>query len=141
MHADQTKVRQVLLNLLGNAAKFTEQGSITLSVQREAAPPLEQDDHAQANGDWLSFSVTDTGIGMTAEQMQRLFQPFSQADALTSRHFGGTGLGLALSQRLCQMMGGDIRVTSQPVVGSTFTALLPARVAPRAEPPAPGAAE
>ena len=141
MQADLTKVKQVLLNLLGNAAKFTEQGSITLSVQREASPPLQQNGRAQPGGDWLNFSVTDTGIGMTAEQVQRLFQPFSQADLLTSRHYGGTGLGLALSRRLCRMMGGDIQVTSQPVIGSTFTALIPAEVAPGSETPPPWLAE
>jgi signal transduction histidine kinase len=85
--------------------------------------------------------VTDTGIGMTAEQMQRLFQPFSQADVLTSRHYGGTGLGLALSRRLCRMMGGDIQVMSQPVIGSTFTAFIPAEVAPSSETPPPWLAE
>jgi signal transduction histidine kinase len=141
MLADLPKVKQVLLNLLSNAAKFTEQGSITLSVQREAAPPVPQNGSAQPGGDWLSFRVTDTGIGMTAEQMQRLFQPFSQADAMTSRHYGGTGLGLALSRRLCRMMGGDIRVTSQPVMGSTFTAFLPAVVVPATEPPPAGPVE
>jgi signal transduction histidine kinase len=78
---------------------------------------------------------------MTAEQMQHLFQPFSQADLMTSRRFGGTGLGLALSRRLCRMMGGDISVTSQPVMGSIFTAFLPTQVAPPSETPPPWMAE
>jgi CheY-like chemotaxis protein/anti-sigma regulatory factor (Ser/Thr protein kinase) len=118
MHADLTKVRQALFNLLSNAAKFTENGTVTLTVERET---VEGDD-------WLRFSVADTGIGMTPEQLGKLFQPFSQADASTTRKFGGTGLGLALTQRLCQMMGGDINVESAPGKGSTFTIWLPAAI-------------
>jgi len=119
MRADLTKVRQSLFNLLSNAAKFTEQGTITLSATREAMD----------GRDWLRFRVSDSGIGMTAEQMGKLFQPFTQADASTTRKFGGTGLGLTITRRLCQMMGGDIALESTPGQGSTFTITLPANVA------------
>jgi signal transduction histidine kinase/DNA-binding response OmpR family regulator len=119
MQADLTKVRQTLFNLLSNACKFTERGTVGLTVTREMAPA----------GDWLSFEVRDTGIGMTPEQLGKLFQEFSQADASTTRKYGGTGLGLALSRRLCRMMGGDITAASQPGTGSTFTVRLPAVVA------------
>jgi signal transduction histidine kinase/CheY-like chemotaxis protein len=118
MRADMTKVRQALFNLLSNACKFTERGTVSLLVSRETVE----------NDDWLSFRVSDTGIGMTPEQMTRLFQEFSQADAATTRRFGGTGLGLALSRRLCRMMGGDVTVESEPGRGSTFTIRLPASV-------------
>jgi len=111
MRTDVTRLRQVLLNLLSNASKFTEQGSITLSVTREASE--------------MVFQVRDTGIGMTPEQMGRLFQAFAQADASTSSKYGGTGLGLAISRRFCQMMGGDVTVDSAPGRGSTFTVRLP----------------
>ena len=128
MRADLTKVRQALFNLLSNACKFTDRGTVTLTVAREPGD----------GGDWLSFRVRDTGIGMTAEQMAKLFQEFSQADAATTRKYGGTGLGLALSRRLSRMMGGDITVESAPGAGSTFTMRLPATVAERrAEPAAP----
>jgi signal transduction histidine kinase/DNA-binding response OmpR family regulator len=130
MRADMTKLRQALFNLLSNACKFTERGTVSLRVSRETVDAE----------DWLRFSVEDTGIGMTAEQMTRLFQEFSQADARTTRRYGGTGLGLALSRRLCRMMGGDVTVESEPGRGSTFTIRLPASV-PEAErepmPPAP----
>ncbi len=118
MLADQTKVRQVLFNLLSNACKFTERGTIALAVRRDAAV----DPHDAS----VVFEVADTGIGMTAEQLGRLFQEFSQADASIARRYGGTGLGLALSRRLCDMMGGEIAVTSEPGRGSTFTVRLPA---------------
>jgi PAS domain S-box-containing protein len=117
MHADLTRVRQILFNLLSNAAKFTQAGAITLTVTREVA-----------GGDWFRFRVTDTGIGMTPKQLQGLFKEFVQADVSTTRKYGGTGLGLALSQRFCQMMGGDIQVESQVGQGSTFIASLPAVV-------------
>ena len=115
MHADLTRVRQVLLNLLSNASKFTENGTIDLEVQRT---------HGDVT-DWITFRVTDSGIGMTAEQMTRLFETFSQADATTARRFGGTGLGLAISRRISQRMGGDITVESRFGEGSTFTVRLP----------------
>ncbi|MFN7975011.1 MAG: response regulator [Acidobacteriota bacterium] len=121
LRADLTKVRQAVFNLLSNASKFTQNGTITLEARREG-PPGEE---------WIMLRVRDTGIGMTDEQIGRLFQAFSQADASTTRKFGGTGLGLALSRRLCQMMGGDIDVTSEPGTGSAFTIRLPAA------PPAP----
>lgn len=116
MHSDKTKVRQVLLNLLGNAAKFTERGHIVLMARREVS------DHA----DFVNFRITDTGIGMSPEQMSHLFQVFYQGDVTTARKYGGTGLGLALSRHFCQMMGGEISVESQPGVGSIFTVSLPA---------------
>jgi signal transduction histidine kinase len=111
--ADLVKVKQVLFNLLSNSAKFTEGGSISLAITR---------DH---RADTIDFAVTDTGIGMTEEQMGKLFEAFSQADVSTTRKYGGTGLGLALSRSFCQMMGGDIAVRSEPGVGSTFTVTLP----------------
>jgi signal transduction histidine kinase len=114
LRADATRVRQALLNLAGNAVKFTRDGLVTLAARREDA------------GAWVALRVTDTGIGMTPEQMGRLFQDFTQADAATSRQYGGTGLGLAISRRLCRMMGGDITVESTPGRGSTFTIRLPA---------------
>ncbi len=122
MHADLIKVRQCLLNLLSNAGKFTDHGTITLSVTRTV----------KAGVDWLTFRVTDTGIGMTGEQMGKLFRAFSQADHSTSRRYGGTGLGLALTKQFCQMMGGDVTVTSEPGRGSTFTIELPATSAKHA---------
>ena len=118
MRADQTKVRQGLYNLLSNAAKFTEEGNIQLEVIRET---LE-------HTDWLQFRVSDTGIGMQPEQIEKLFQAFSQADISTTRKYGGTGLGLAITKVFCQMMDGEIQVESEPGVGSTFTIRLPAEV-------------
>ena len=120
MHGDRIKVRQCLLNLLSNACKFTQQGLITLSASRLA----------KSSGDWLTFRVSDTGIGMTPEQLGKLFRAFSQADDSTSRRYGGTGLGLALTKKFCQMMGGDVSVVSEPGKGSAFTIELPA-VAPK----------
>jgi signal transduction histidine kinase/CheY-like chemotaxis protein len=119
MRSDLTKVRQTLFNLLSNASKFTERGSITLRVGRESVN----------GGEWVSFSVSDTGIGMSAEQTNKLFQAFTQADTSTTRKYGGTGLGLAISQKFCHMMGGKITVSSTPGHGSTFTVRLPAVVA------------
>jgi CheY-like chemotaxis protein len=110
---DAMKLRQILLNLLSNAAKFTEDGEITLSVRRNGA----------AGG--ARFQVRDTGIGMTPDQLTRLFQAFVQAEATTNAKYGGTGLGLALSRRFCRLLGGDITVSSEPGVGTTFTVLLP----------------
>jgi signal transduction histidine kinase len=122
MHADVTRVRQCLFNLLSNASKFTQKGKITLNVVRDK----------QGDREWVHFAVTDTGIGMTKEQMEKLFQAFSQADASTTRKYGGTGLGLVISKRFCQMMGGDITVTSEPEKGSTFTMHVPAQVVKQA---------
>ena len=126
MRADLTKVRQALFNLLSNACKFTDRGTISLAVAREAS-----DGH-----EWLVFDVRDTGIGMTSDQVARLFEAFSQADAATTRKYGGTGLGLALSRKLCRMMGGDVTVESESGLGSTFTIRLPALVAEPEEEPA-----
>ncbi|HXV10703.1 MAG TPA: response regulator [Burkholderiales bacterium] len=118
IRADQTRVRQALLNLLSNANKFTERGKVTVAVHREAGD----------SGDWITMTVADTGIGMTVEQIGRLFQDFVQADTSTTRRYGGTGLGLAISKRFCQMMGGDIAVESEAGRGSTFTIRLPAEI-------------
>jgi PAS domain S-box-containing protein len=123
MHADMTKVRQVLFNFLSNAGKFTENGTVRLEVSRANHEKRE----------WVRFAVQDTGIGMSDEQMLRLFQDFTQVDASTTRKYGGTGLGLAISRRYCEMMGGSIDVDSQPGVGSTFRFELPAKVEPRLE--------
>jgi signal transduction histidine kinase/pSer/pThr/pTyr-binding forkhead associated (FHA) protein len=118
MHADVTRVRQVLFNLLSNASKFTKDGKVSLAV-----------DKSNENGsEWITFRVSDTGIGMTSEQVGRLFQAFSQADASTSRKYGGTGLGLVISLRFCQMMGGTITVESEPNSGTVFTVKIPAQV-------------
>jgi len=130
MRADLTKVRQALFNLLSNACKFTDRGTISLSVAREATD----------GRDWMTFRVSDTGIGLTPEQLTRLFEAFSQADAATTRRYGGTGLGLALSRRLCRMMGGDVTVESKAGRGSTFTIRLPALVEEAVEKPTEPAA-
>jgi CheY-like chemotaxis protein len=118
MYADVTKVRQVLFNLLSNSSKFTDHGTIRLDAhcEEDAGVPM------------TVFRVADSGIGMTAEQLDKLFQPFTQADASTTRKYGGTGLGLAISRRFCQIMGGDITASSEAGKGSTFTVRLPARV-------------
>lgn len=111
VRGDRTKIQQVLLNLVANAIKFTEHGIVRINV------------HPRDDG--FALQVSDTGIGMTAEQISRLFHEFAQADPSTTRRYGGTGLGLAISQRLCALMGGEITVSSEPGVGSTFTVLLP----------------
>jgi signal transduction histidine kinase/DNA-binding response OmpR family regulator/HAMP domain-containing protein len=126
MYADLTKVRQGLLNLLSNAAKFTDGGRIALDVAREAVE----------GADWIRFSVSDTGIGISPEHMGKLFQAFSQADASTTRQYGGTGLGLVITRHFCQMMGGELTVESELGVGSTFTIRLPALVQERRIEPA-----
>jgi PAS domain S-box-containing protein len=118
MHADSTKVRQSLFNLLSNACKFTEGGKVRLEVERETG-----------TGDQIVFRVIDTGIGMTPDHLSKLFKPFSQVDPSATRRFGGSGLGLAITRSFCEAMGGDIRVESEPGVGSTFTIRLPAAVA------------
>jgi len=123
LYADQTRVRQVLLNLLSNAAKFTTNGKITLTVKTDQTNRLKE-----APLGIISFMVTDTGIGMSLHQQQQLFQPFTLGDNSTTKKYGGTGLGLAISRHFCQMMGGDIIVSSQAGVGSSFTVLLPLTV-------------
>jgi len=115
MYADLTKVRQILLNVLSNAAKFTEQGVITIQIQRNRIN----------DRDSICFRISDTGIGISAEQVMMLFQEFTQANASTTRKYGGTGLGLSLSRRFCQLMGGTISVASEEGIGSTFTVELP----------------
>jgi len=120
MYADITKVRQILFNLLSNACKFTELGTITLDAVQDYSEGAV----------WLSVSVIDTGIGMTEEQMGKLFQPFSQADIQTTRKFGGTGLGLAITRQFCEMMGGDIKVRSEFGRGTAFTVRLPLAAPP-----------
>lgn len=118
MRADITKTRQVLLNLLSNAAKFTKQGNVYLT-----AHPLEK------NGqEWVCFEIADNGIGMTESQVDKLFQPFSQADSSTTRKYGGTGLGLSISKKFCEMMGGQIELESEPGKGSRFSVYLPLEV-------------
>ena len=117
MHSDATRLRQILLNLLSNAAKFTDGGTITLAAERAAEA---------SSVDWLTFRVTDTGIGMTPEQVGNLFEAFAQAEAATASRYGGTGLGLAISRLLCRMMGGTVEVESAAGEGTTFTVHLPA---------------
>ncbi len=118
IHADTTKVRQCLFNLIGNSSKFTEQGTISLTVSR----------YTEDSQEWINFAVGDTGIGMTDEQMGRLFEAFAQAEASTRRNYGGTGLGLAITRHFCEMMGGTVLVESEAGKGSTFTMKLPAVV-------------
>ena len=115
MHSDLTKIRQSLFNLLGNAAKFTQDGTIRLVVTT----------HTKKRRQFVSFAISDTGIGMKPEQLSRLFEPFTQADESTTRKYGGTGLGLAISRRFCRMMEGDIEAASTEGQGSTFTITLP----------------
>jgi len=119
LYADLTKVRQTLFNLLSNAAKFTHDGTVTLKADRDAD---------EGGMEWIRFAVQDTGIGMSTEQMQEVFKEFTQADASTTRKYGGTGLGLTISRRFCQMMGGDITIESIEGEGTTFTVILPAEV-------------
>ena len=120
MRADLTRVRQVLLNLLSNAGKFTENGQVALAVERVVV-----------NGaPWMRFRVTDTGIGLSPEQLAKLFKAFAQADTSTTRKYGGTGLGLVISRQLCQMMGGEVTVESELGRGSAFTMLLPCNLEP-----------
>ena len=135
MCSDATKIRQVLFNLLSNAAKFTSDGTIGLSVTRRALNGLDQ----------LEFAVADTGIGMTPEQLEHVFEAFQQADASISRDYGGTGLGLAITRKFCRLLGGEVTVASELARGSEFRVRLPAallwqaRSHPRARPPRPPA--
>jgi signal transduction histidine kinase len=114
LKADAMRLKQILLNLLSNACKFTKVGEVALRVRKVAD-----------GRDWVELAVADTGIGLTAEQQAKLFQDFTQADSLTARRYGGTGLGLALSRKLARMMGGDVTVTSELGKGSVFTVRLP----------------
>ncbi|MDA1304699.1 MAG: ATP-binding protein [Nitrospirae bacterium] len=115
IYSDSTKIRQGLYNLLSNACKFTEQGTITLTVTRERIESQE----------WISFHVADTGIGMTAQELNTIFAPFSQGDLSTTRKYGGTGLGLAITRNISQLLGGDVHVTSEQGKGSTFVMIIP----------------
>jgi two-component system, NtrC family, sensor kinase len=114
LNADSMRLKQILLNLLSNACKFTKEGEVALRVRKVVD-----------GRDWVELAVADTGIGLTAEQQAKLFQEFTQADSLTARRYGGTGLGLALSRKLARVMGGDVTVTSEPGKGSVFTVRLP----------------
>ena len=118
MFADETKLRQILFNLLSNACKFTKRGEVSLALDRERAGDKE----------WVKFIITDSGVGMPDDVVNKVFQPFSQADSSTVRRFGGSGLELYLSRTYCQLMGGDITVISEPGRGSIFTVSLPAVV-------------
>jgi adenylate cyclase len=111
---DPMRLRQILLNLLSNACKFTKAGEVKLAARK-----------VSHGSDFVELAVSDTGIGMTAEQQAKLFEEFSQADAATAQHFGGTGLGLAITRKLARMMGGDVTVTSEPGKGSVFAVRLP----------------
>ena len=128
MYTDQAKLRQCLLNLLGNAAKFTEGGEITLVVNYEQKDSIE----------WLSFQVSDTGIGMSAEQLAKVMQPFAQVDSSTTRKYGGSGLGLAITRELVGMMGGQINVESAVGKGSTFVVSLPVTIDLQRDPDSSG---
>ena len=127
LRTDVTKLKQSLINLLSNAAKFTRQGKVTLRLAREGGDGGRQS---------IRLAVSDSGIGMTDEQMSRLFQAFTQADSSTTRNFGGTGLGLTITRHFCTMLGGSIDVASVPGQGSTFTILLPVETAAHAAEPA-----
>jgi signal transduction histidine kinase len=120
MNADPLRTRQILFNLVSNACKFTDNGEIWIEVERCTTDDM----------DWIYFRVKDTGIGMTPEQLERLFTPFTQANASTSRQYGGTGLGLTISRHFCRRMGGEITVTSTLAEGSTFTVRLPDNIGP-----------
>ena len=119
LNADSMRLKQILLNLLSNACKFTKDGEVALRVRKVAD-----------GRDWVELAVADTGIGLSAEQQAKLFQDFTQADSLTARRYGGTGLGLALSRKLARMMGGDVTAASEPGKGSVFTMRLPGRAIP-----------
>ena len=127
--ADKTKLKQTLLNLLSNAAKFTADGTISLIISREQDITGEE---------WVDFKVADTGIGMTPEQMSRLFSAFAQADNSISAKYGGTGLGLIISRHFCQMMGGDVTVASERGKGTVFTVRIPRFVSAKIEGPSAG---
>jgi signal transduction histidine kinase len=115
MYSDLTKLRQMVFNLLSNACKFTKDGTVTIDVKASS----------KGNREFVSFAVSDSGIGITDEQMAKLFQPFSQADSSTTRNFGGTGLGLTITKKFSEILGGEIVVSSESGVGTTFTLILP----------------
>ncbi|MFK7802409.1 MAG: response regulator [Anaerolineae bacterium] len=124
MHSDPLRLRQILINLLSNAAKFTQDGEINLKIDRKrisVQPPVAMKNMVG----WITFSISDNGIGMTQQELNSLFQPFTQAANNTAAHFGGTGLGLAISQHFCQLMGGHIEVHSEKHSGTTFIVEVP----------------
>jgi signal transduction histidine kinase len=123
MHSDETKIGQILFNLLSNASKFTHEGTVRLDVAREQ----------RGSHEWIAFSVSDSGIGMTPEQLDRVFDAFAQAEASTTRQYGGTGLGLSITRQFCEMLGGMIHASSEPGRGSRFEVRLPSQ-APSPDP-------
>ena len=131
LYVDALRLRQILLNLLSNACKFTKDGDISLRVV-----PASADGRA-----WMDFIVADTGIGMTPDQLNKLFEEFTQADQSTARRYGGTGFGLAITRRLCRMMDGDVTVRSEAGKGSTFVVRLPAGTAAAPDASAPDATD
>jgi signal transduction histidine kinase len=155
MRTDATKLRQSLINVLSNAAKFTEKGTIMLEVERmkdegrttedgrrktdEAQTPPSTVVHPPSSQEWVTFRISDTGIGIPPEKVELLFKEFTQVDSSTTRKYSGTGLGLVITRRFCQMMGGDISVESEAGVGSTFTIRVPAQVGDHASRPRPQA--
>jgi signal transduction histidine kinase len=124
MYADPTRLRQILFNLLSNAAKFTHGGHIRIRAWREIRP----------GGDVIHVDVSDTGIGMSPDQVKAVFDEFTQGDASTTRRYGGTGLGLTITLRFCRLMGGDVTARSTPGVGTTMSVTLPAKVTGPAAP-------
>jgi signal transduction histidine kinase len=129
MKTDLTKVRQSLFNLLSNACKFTKQGKITITMEKQYRETVIADGEAKKSViPYILFKVSDTGVGIAPERIEKLFQPFMQADASTTREYGGTGLGLAITRKLSRIMGGDTFVESEVGKGSTFTILLPVEV-------------
>ncbi|HSH04672.1 MAG TPA: response regulator [Anaerolineae bacterium] len=128
LHADAQKLKQIISNLLNNAAKFTHDGHITMTITQEASNTVTNEQ------DWLKIEIKDTGIGIPSAKMNRLFRAFAQIDDSTTREYGGTGLGLVISRRLCQLMGGDLTVASQPDHGSIFTIYLPTNITSQQHP-------
>ena len=114
LYGDKTRIKQILLNLLSNAAKFTRNGTVEFKIEK-----------FKTSRPWIGFEVSDTGIGMSAEQQDRVFEAFTQAEHTTSQEYGGTGLGLTITQKLCSLMGGDIKLHSVLNQGSSFSVKLP----------------
>ena len=138
VYSDPNKVKQILLNLLSNAAKFTHTGQVVVSVQRHLVDQGSRSAEKLALADLLIISVTDSGIGISAEALGRIFEEFQQADSSTTRQYGGTGLGLSISRHLARLLGGDLTATSTPGAGSTFTLTLPVQYGENISSSAPG---